>query len=41
MAEQMLFPDIEPVEPKKKKKKGKEAEEIGTSNELYNYLFEK
>jgi len=42
MPEQTLFPDIETVEPKKKKrgKAAKEAEEIGTSKELYNFLFE-
>ena len=42
MTDQTLFPDMEPAEPKKKKKgkASKEAEEIGTSKELYNFLFE-
>ena len=41
MKEPTLFPDSEVVTPKKKRgKASKEVEEIGTSKELYNFLFE-
>ena len=41
MDEPTLFPEPEVVKPKKKRgKAAKEAEEIGTSKELYNFLFE-
>lgn len=41
MKEPTLFPDSEVVAPKKKRGKApKEVEEIGTSKELYNFLFE-
>ncbi len=42
MKEPSLFPDIETTEPQKKKKAKatKVVEEIGTSKELYNFLFE-
>lgn len=41
MKEPTLFPDSEVVTPKKKRGKASKAvEEIGTSKELYNFLFE-
>ena len=41
MKEPTLFPDSEAVATKKKRgKASKEVEEIGTSKELYNFLFE-
>ena len=41
MKEPTFLPESDVVKPKKKRgKAGKEAEEIGTSKELYNFLFE-
>ena len=41
MEEQSLFQEAKTVEPKKKRgKAAKDAEEIGSSKELYNFLFE-
>ncbi len=44
MTQQILFPEMEIDKPQEKKKKrgkaAKEAEEIGTSKELYNFLYQ-